>query len=65
MHSTDSEEKVSKYDGGSIYNGNTLITQPTKALEFYAICGTKDQGLAFLMVYKTLFYVSLYLDTDF
>ena len=45
------------YERGSIYNGNTLITQPTKALEFYAICGTKDQGLTFLMVYKTLFYV--------
>ena len=36
---------------GSIYNGNTLITPPTKALEFYAICGTKDLGLTFLMVY--------------
>ena len=44
--------------GWSIYNGNTLITPPIKALEFYAICGTKDQGLTFLMVYKTLFYVS-------
>ena len=44
--------------GGSIYNGNALITPPTKALEFYAMCGTKDQGLTFLMVYKTLFYVS-------
>ena len=46
------------YEGGSIYNGNTLITPPTKALELYAICGTKDQGLTYLMVYKTLFYVS-------
>ena len=46
------------YEGGSIYNGNTLITPPTKALECYAICGTQDQGLTFLMVYKTLFYVS-------
>ena len=44
--------------GGSIYNGNTLITPLTKALKFYAICGTKDQGLTILMVYKTLFYVS-------
>ena len=35
--------------GGSIYNGNALITTPTKVLEFYAICGTKDQGLAFLI----------------
>ena len=49
---------IIQYEGGSIYNGNTLITQPTKALEFYAICGTKDQGLTFLMVYKTLFYIS-------
>ena len=39
-------------------NGNTLIIPRTKALEFYAICGTNDQGLTFLMVYKTLFYVS-------
>ena len=46
------------YEGGSIYNGNTFRTQPTKALECYAICRTKDQGLTFLMVYKTLFYVS-------
>ena len=46
------------YEGGSIYNGNTPITPPKKALEFYTICGTKDQGLTFLMVYKTLFYVS-------
>ena len=38
---------LSFYEGGSIYNGNTLITPPTKALEFYAICGTKDQGLTF------------------
>ena len=42
----------------SIYNGNTLITPLTKALEFYAKCGMKDQGLTFLMVNKTLFYVS-------
>ena len=44
--------------GGSIYNDNTLITPPTKALEFYAICGTKGQGLAFLMVYEILFNVT-------
>ena len=49
---------IIQYEGGSIYNGNTLITQPTKALEFFAIYRTKDQGLTFLMVYKTLFYVS-------
>ena len=58
------QSKKNIYEGGSIYNGNTLITPHRKALEFYAICGTKDQGLAFLMVYKTLFYVS-YLDKDF
>ena len=48
------------YEGGSIYNGKTLITPPTKALAFYAIhvCGTKDQGLTFLTVYKILFFVS-------
>ena len=33
-----------------IYNGNT----PTKALEFNAICGTKDQCLIFQMVYKNI-----------
>ena len=53
------------YEGGSIYNGNTLINPTTKALEFYAIRGTKEQGLTFLMVYITLFYVFTYLDTDF
>ena len=35
------------YEGGSIYNGNTLITQTTKALEIDAIYGTTDQGLTF------------------
>ena len=49
---------MNMYEGGSICNGNTLITPATNALEFYAICGTKDQGLTFLMVYETLFYVS-------
>ena len=47
-----------KYEGGSIYNGNTLITQPTGALEFYTLYGTKDQGFTFSMVHKILFYLS-------
>ena len=46
------------YEGGSIYNGNTLITQPTGALEFYTLYGTRDQGLTFSMVDRILFYLS-------
>ena len=44
--------------GGSIYNGNTLITQPTGALEFHTLYGTKDQGLTFSMADRILFYLS-------
>ena len=29
------------YEGGSIYNGNILITQPTGTLEFYSLYGRK------------------------
>ena len=58
FHGPSSAFLMNMRGGGSIYNGNTLITPSTKALEFFAICGTKDQGLTFLMVYNTLFYVS-------
>ena len=47
-----------KYEGGSIYNGNTLITQPTDALDFYTLYGTKDQGFTFSMVHRILFCLS-------
>ena len=46
------------YEGGSIYNGNTLITQLTNAPEVYTICEKKDQGFTFRMVHKTLFYLN-------
>ena len=39
-------------------NDNTLITRPTNGLEFYTIYRTKDQGLIFRMVHKTLFNLS-------
>ena len=47
-----------KYEGGSICNENPFITPSTNALGFYAICQTKDQSVAVLMVRKTLFYLS-------
>ena len=46
------------YEGGSICNENTFITPSINALEVYAICQTKDQSLAVMMVYETLFHLS-------
>ena len=46
------------YEGDSICNENPFITPFTKALGFYAICQTKDQRVAVIMVRKTLFYLS-------
>lgn len=46
------------YEGDLICNYITLKTQSTNALEFYTIYGTIDQGLAFQMVHKILFYLS-------
>ena len=43
------------YEGGSICNENPLITPSTNALGFNAICQTKDQSVAVIMVHKTLF----------
>ena len=43
--------------GGSIFNENPFITPSTNALEFYAICQTKDQGVSVIMVQETLFYL--------
>ena len=47
-----------KYEGGSICNENHFITPSINALGFYAICQTKDQSVAVIMVYETLFYLS-------
>ena len=49
---------VLNYEGGSTCNENPFITPYTNALGFYAICQTKDQSVAVIMVYKTLFYLS-------
>ena len=44
--------------GGSICNENPFITPSANALGFYAICKTKDQSVAVIMMHKTLFYFS-------
>ena len=46
------------YEGGSICNENPFITPSTNALGFYAICKTKDQSVAVIMMHKTLLYFS-------
>ena len=46
------------YEGGTICNENPFITPPTNALGFYAICQTKGQSIAIIMVHETLFYLS-------
>ena len=46
------------YEGGSICNENPLITPSINALGFNAICQTKDQSVAVIMVYETLFNFS-------
>ena len=50
--------KIKCYEGGSICNENPLITSSTTALGFNAICQTKDQSVAVIMVHETLFYLS-------
>ena len=47
---------VHTYEGGSICNENQFITPSPNALGFYAICQTKDQSIAFIMVQETLLY---------
>ena len=49
---------LGEYEGGSICNENPFIIPPTHALGIYAICQTKDQCVAVLMVHATLFYLS-------
>ena len=46
------------YEGGSICNENPFITPSINALGLYDICQTKDQSVAVIMVYETLFYLS-------
>ena len=46
------------YEVGSICNENPPITPFTNALGFNAICQTKDQSVAVIMVHNTLFYLS-------
>ena len=49
---------IHAYEGGSICNENPFKTPSPNALGFYAICQTKDQSIAFIMVQDTLFYLS-------
>ena len=44
--------------GGSICNENPFITSPTNTLGIYAICQTKDQSVAVIMVHEALFFLS-------
>ena len=44
--------------GVSICNENPCITPSINALGFYVICTTKDQSVALIMVYETLFHLS-------
>ena len=46
------------YEGVSICNENPFITPSTNALGFYAICQTKDQSVADIMVHETLFHLT-------
>ena len=46
------------YEGGSICNENPFITPSTNVLGFNAICQTKDQSVAVIMVHEILFYLS-------
>ena len=50
--------RVFLYEGGSICNENPCITPSINALGCYAIYQTKDQSVALIMVYETLFYLS-------
>ena len=46
------------YEGGSICNENPFITPSTNALGLYAICQTKDQSVAVIIVHETLFHLA-------
>ena len=49
---------IYSYAGDSICNENPFITPSTNALGSYAICQTKDQSVAIIMVHETIFYLS-------
>ena len=51
-------EAMFLYEGGSICYENPYITPSTNVLGFYAICQTKEQSVAIIMVLETLFYLS-------
>ena len=51
-------KEVTVYEGGSICNENPCITPSVNPLGCYAICQTKDQSVALIMVYEKLFYLS-------
>ena len=52
------KNKKQIYEGGSICNENPFVTPSTNALGFNAICQTKDQSVAIIMVHEPLFYLS-------
>ena len=49
---------IHAYEGGSICNENPFITLSTNGLGFYAICQTKDQSIAIIIMQESLFYLS-------
>ena len=51
-------QPLAMYEGGSICNENSIITPSTNALGFYAICQTKDQSVAVIMVHEKLFHLT-------
>ena len=50
--------ETEKYEGGSICNENPFITPSTNALGYHAICQTKNQSVAVIMVHETLFHLT-------
>ena len=50
--------KMATLRGGSLYNENPFITLSTNALGFNAICQTKDQSVADIMVHETLSHLT-------
>ena len=45
---------IMQYEGGSICNKNPFITPSINTLGLYAICQTKDQSIAVIMVQKKM-----------
>ena len=57
-HSLRKDMIVGLYEGGSICNENPFLAPSTNVLGLYAICQTKDQSIAVIIVQETLFYLS-------